>query len=178
MNKEFESLANPCSKTRFNNRLSFKKSRFTASDYEILSDLEKLKCFSSNINIVKENIEASIGQMPYKRKRSVKTEETKPESAENDAISALAYLMVCKNPKKLRKGSSTESELKVQEGNSQEKREFTKTEESNLSVVPLSTCRNVMINSLNQIVSGVFISQKTKNHVEIAWMTQKLRVSM
>jgi hypothetical protein len=136
---------------------------------------------SSNLDVAKENIEASLGQMPYKRKRSVKTEQTKKESAENEAISALAYLMVCKNPKKSRKVSSTESEKKIQEGNSQEKSEYNKTEDSNLSVVvdlPLSSCRSVMINSINQIVSGVFISQRTKNHVEIAWMTQKLRVSM
>ncbi|OMJ88513.1 hypothetical protein SteCoe_9554 [Stentor coeruleus] len=178
MNKDFEALANPCSKTRLSNRLSFKKSRFTASDYEILSDLEKLKYFSSKIDMVKENIDTSLGQMPYKRKRSVKIEDNKPETAENEAISALAHLMVCKNQKKTRKDPLKDSENKVQEGNSQEKSEVIKTEDTSLSVVAVNICKNVMINSFSQIVSGVIINKKTKNHVEIAWITQKLKVSL
>ncbi|OMJ84362.1 hypothetical protein SteCoe_14511 [Stentor coeruleus] len=177
MRKDFEYFVNPTLNLRLNGRLSFKESKYTASGQEILSDLEKLKYFSVNLAEIKENINTSLVQVPCKRRRSGKNQKTQTESPENEAVSALTILMLCKNQKKLRKNS-------IETGNSSEENFYKCKFQSTGSTDPVQTkkslnyCRNTCKTALCPIDSNANVMKRPKNHVEIAWMNQRLKMSM
>lgn len=177
MHKDFEYYLYPSQSKRLISRLNFKKSRFTASGHEIISDLEKLKSFSPNLTTTNEDIESSLVQIPCKRRRAVINQNPQIPSAETEAISALAFLMLCKNPKKSRKGSY-ESSQKSEENIPPPKTKTAGSSVPAFSLQDTTSCRTSLLKALSPISSKIFLSQKPKNHVEIAWMTQKLKVSL
>ncbi|OMJ75130.1 hypothetical protein SteCoe_25787 [Stentor coeruleus] len=164
MHKDFEYYLYPSQSKRLISRLNFKKSRFTASGHEIISDLEKLKSFSTNLPTTNENIESSLVQIPSKRRRPVINQNPQLPSAETEAISALTFLMLCKNPKKSRK-SSYESSQKSEENLPPPKTQIAESNVPAFSVQDSISCRNTLLKALSPISSKIFLNQKPKNQV-------------
>ncbi|OMJ80266.1 hypothetical protein SteCoe_19524 [Stentor coeruleus] len=177
MHKDFEYYLYPSQTKRLISRLNFKKSRFTASGHEIISDLEKLKSFSQNLPTTNENIESSLIQIPCKRRRSIRNQSPQLPSAETEAISALAFLMLCKNPKKSRK-CSYESSQKSEENLPPPKTKIAESSVPAFSLQDSTSYRGSLIKTLSPISSKIFLNQKPKKHIDIAWMTQKLKVPL
>jgi hypothetical protein len=79
--------------TRLKHKCTAKQTQFTASDYEIFSDLNKLDSGSKQFVFKKRVLNKISINLPQKRKRNTKNHKDLKEKAENDVVMALADLM-------------------------------------------------------------------------------------
>ena len=172
MKKEQEFLLPMTCSTRLCCKLNFKKSKFTASDLEIISDLKELKYLA----LVRGNKNAAIDEicnsLPQKRKKKL----ISSQDPEDEAIFALATLMQCRNPRQQRKQSleicqKTQENLKNHEDACVSKPLYTS------NILTANSCRKTVIAKVRPFAGHSFRSTKTLNHVDIAWITHKLKVS-
>ena len=74
-------------------------SRFTASDLEIMSDLNQIMNFSENFESNCKIMNTNFGFLPQKRKRLVKVYEMYTDDPELDVVQGLVSLIKKKNQK-------------------------------------------------------------------------------
>ena len=94
------SSAGSYSSTRSSLKKSIKKTKFTASDFEIISDLSKLEP-ASKLVVSKKRIFKKVSEnLPQKQQRTKKNIKNCKQVTENDVISALVHLIQKENEAK------------------------------------------------------------------------------
>ena len=157
---------------------SNKKSKYTATDREIMADLDKLKYFPSNIL---KNINKLVDKdtsIPQKRIRNSTPNLNQQEMHEEEVIKALVSL-ISSNSSKMKIKKQTETKEKHLQCRSDCTKFFKSTKDCRFYPVLKNT--NYRSEEFNNIVpTSQFNNLKSKSyqHVEISWITNRLKDSI
>lgn len=157
----------------FDMRKLTKKSKYTASDTEILSDLDQLEYYSKT-NLHNNKINQVVNNcVRQKRNRNSNISQSINVFQEEDAIEVLTTLMVSKNPKNKKKKSDTEQ---VCNKKCSDLRPHLKSNPIPPEFISNSGNGPAILVS-QPIPEIIFPSSKANTHVKIARITYKLKIS-